>query len=103
MDPDVRDKVLDRPRARALARWQPPQPSLQELRRTLGATGVSDDELLMYFFTSKKDVGIMRSAGAPGLGADGSLEGLIAQLGRSRHVRHVHVKKGDSSVTLQRA
>lgn len=38
MDPDVRDRVLDRPRARSLAQWQPPQPSLQELRRSLGSS-----------------------------------------------------------------
>ena len=102
MDPDVRDRVLDRPRARSLAQWQPPQPSLQELRRSLGATGLSDDELLLTFFTSKEDVGAMRSAGAQGLGSDGGLEWLIAELARSRHVRHVHVQKGGTSVTLQR-
>jgi hypothetical protein len=36
------------------------------------------------------------------LGSDGGLEWLIAELARSRHVRHVHVKKGCASVTLQR-
>ena len=103
MDPDVRDRVLDRPTARALARWQPAQPSLQELRRSLGATGVDDDELLLYFFTSREDVRAMRSAGTAGPGASGGVEQLIDQLARSRRVRHLHVQKGDTSVTLHRA
>src|SRR3970282_49152 len=33
IDPNVRDRILDRLRARELAHWQPPQPSLNEVRR----------------------------------------------------------------------
>lgn len=45
MDPDVRAKILDRPRARQLQHLQRPDPSLAELRRKLG--NVSDEELIL--------------------------------------------------------
>jgi oxaloacetate decarboxylase alpha subunit len=39
IDPDVRDRILSRPRARELARWEPPQLSLREVRQKLGGNG----------------------------------------------------------------
>ena len=40
-DPDVRDRILDRPRAKELAGWQPPDTSVEELREKIGGPGVS--------------------------------------------------------------
>src|SRR6185369_12431769 len=36
MDPAIRAKILDRPRAREWERWEQPQPSLAEIRREHG-------------------------------------------------------------------
>src|SRR4030095_3596913 len=33
MDPAVKDKILDRPRAKELAKWKPDDPSPDEMRR----------------------------------------------------------------------
>ena len=46
MDPEVKDKILDRPRARELAKWEPPQPSIAEIRKGF-EPGLSDDDLLL--------------------------------------------------------
>jgi oxaloacetate decarboxylase alpha subunit len=63
MDPNIRDKILSRPRARELAGWVPPQPSVQAFRERLGGAGVSDDELLLRYFSSEEDVEAMKAAG----------------------------------------
>ena len=47
MDRNIKDKILDRPRAKEFAAWEAPQPSIQEVRSKLGGPSVSDDELLM--------------------------------------------------------
>ena len=44
IEPNVKDRILEKPRAKELADWSPPQPSLAQLRRQYGGPGVSDDE-----------------------------------------------------------
>ena len=63
MDPDVKHRILDRPRARQLAGSERPQATLQELRAELGGPGVSDEELLLRFMLNKNDIAAMRAAG----------------------------------------
>ncbi len=63
MDLDVRDRILDRPRARELAGQEPAQPTLAEMRRHLGGPGVSDDELLLRWLLNKDEIAAMRAAG----------------------------------------
>src|SRR5437764_7322751 len=36
MDPNVKEKILDRPRAKEWAKWQPDEPTADEMRRDLG-------------------------------------------------------------------
>jgi oxaloacetate decarboxylase (Na+ extruding) subunit alpha len=47
IDPNVRDVILNSPRAKELARRQPEQLTLKELRQRYGGPGVSDDEMLL--------------------------------------------------------
>ena len=102
MDPDVRDRILNRPRARELARWQPPEPSLKDLRKRYGGPGVSDDELLLRYLAGEDQVAAMRAAGPfktyHGVGQ--GLAGLIDDLKRSKHTRYVQVQKDAMSLTL---
>lgn len=63
MNPDVKDKILDRPRARQLTALERPQQSLQELRAELGGAGLSDEELLLRWLLNKDDIAAMRAAG----------------------------------------
>ena len=103
MDPNVRDKVLNRPRARTLATWQPPQPSLKEVRQNYGGLGVSDDEILMRVFTDKEQVAAMRAAGPVNQDASTvqSLQSLIAELGKRKQMKYFHLQNGGMSLTLQ--
>ena len=104
MDPNVRDKVLDRPRARELAAWEPPQLTLQELRERYGGAGVSDEELLMRYEVGEDDVAAMRAASPPRadeyLTAKQPLVTLIEELTRRTDRRYIHVQQGELSLTL---
>lgn len=93
----------DRERARSLARWQPEQPTLDEVRRDLGGPGVDDDELLLRYFTDPQQVAAMRAAGPVKPDAGTSLQRLLTALGKSKSVSFVSVQKADSSVTVQRS
>ncbi len=65
MDANIKDKILNRPRAREIAERPHPADSLHDLRRKYGGAGVNDEELLLRFFSSKEDVEKMKAAGPP--------------------------------------
>ena len=101
--PDVRDKILSRPRARALAQINYEQPTLQQLRAQYGGPGVSDDDLLLHFFTSADQVAQMRQQRLhrqQGQGTQG-LRTLIEKLASSRSVRYIQIRHGDKTVSMQ--
>lgn len=101
MDANVRDRILGMPRAKELASWQPPQPSLQEVRQKYGGPNVSDDDLLLRYFTGKDEVDAMRAAGPTRpRGAAFPLTSLIEELNKSTSCNHIQLKKGGLSLTL---
>jgi oxaloacetate decarboxylase alpha subunit len=64
IDPNVRDRIMSLPKAKELAKWEPPEPSLEKVRQELGAVGGSDEELLLRYMTrDEKAVMALRSAG----------------------------------------
>ena len=63
MDPNVKDKILSRPRAKELAAIEPPEPSIHEVRNQIGGPGVSDEELLLRWVVHREDIEAMRKAG----------------------------------------
>ena len=102
MDQDVRAKILDRSRARELANWQPPQPSLKEVRAKFGRN-ISDEEMVLRFFGGDEAYEVMGKASAPKdfLSVRHPVATLIDELSKRRNFRRVVVQKGDVSVTLQ--
>src|SRR6266480_4641037 len=65
MEPEVKAKILDRPRAKEWAQRQPPEPTVQELRKKMNAEGVSDEEFLLRWNLNVDEIATMRAAGAP--------------------------------------
>ena len=101
--PDVRDKILSRPRARALAQMNYEQPTPGQLREQYGGPGVSDDDLLLHFFTSVDQVAQMRRERQhrqQGQGTQG-LRTLIEKLASSRSVRYIQIRSGDNTLSMQ--
>jgi oxaloacetate decarboxylase alpha subunit len=62
LEPNVKDKILERARAKELMSWEPAQPSLKEVKDRLGGGEISDDELLLRYFSSKQDVEAMKAS-----------------------------------------
>ena len=104
VDPNVKDKLLDRPRAKEFAVWQPPQPSLKEVRAKLDGSAISDDELLMRYVVGKDDVEAMRAACSPKeyVSAKKPLLTLLQDLTRRADCRQIYIQKKEFSVTLER-
>ena len=64
MDPDVRAKILDRPRARELEHYEEPQPTLRELRQRYGEQ-TSDEELILRAIVGDDAVEVVRGHQRP--------------------------------------
>ena len=104
MDANVKDKILSRPRAREIAERPHPTDSLQDLRRKYGGQGVSDEEVLLRFFTSKEDVERMHAAGPPrSYSANGNpLLNLVAELSKQTDRSSIFIQRPNFSLRLEK-
>ncbi len=104
MDSKVKDKILSRPRAKELAGVEPPEPSIEEVRRNLGGPAVSDEELLLRWVVRKEEIEAMRAAGPIKEYSSGAhpVVRLIEELTKQADRRHIHVQKPGLSVTLEK-
>ncbi len=106
MDADLRDRILDSPRARELAAFVPPEQSLRDIREELGGPTLSDEDLVLQWLTSAEDLAAMQAAPPPSPYAtsDQPLVALIAGLTRCDSYDRLHLQKAGQSVILaQRA
>ena len=105
VDPNVRDRIVSRPRARALGAWTPPQTTLAEFRAQFGGGGADDDEMLLRYFAGIDETKAMRNAPGGGAGLDTSqpLVRLIEALGKKKNFGHVRIQKNDMVIQLGRA
>lgn len=104
MDPNVRDKILSRPRAKELSMWEPPQTTLRELREKLGGPGVTDDELLLRYFAGKEKVEAMRAAGPPKeyFSLRHPLVTLISEITKCQDYSHIYIQKKGLLLRLEK-
>ncbi len=104
MDGGVKDKILNRPRAREIAERPHPTDSLQDLRRKYGGPGVSDEEVVSRFFTSKEDLERMRAAGPPrSYNTNGNpLRHLLDALSRPSERNQVFIRNAEFSLRLEK-
>ena len=104
MDPEVKDKILSRPRGRELAKWEPPEPSIQEVRRKIGGAQTTDDDLLLRWLLSEEEIATMRAAGPPKeyLSARHPLITLLEELTKRKGSSVIRVQQGGFSVMLKK-
>jgi oxaloacetate decarboxylase alpha subunit len=104
MTPDVKAKIMDRPRAKEWAKWQPPEPTVAEIRKKMNAENCSDEELLLRWNLSVEEIETMRAAGAPKeyLTARQPLVNLLDALAKRSDYRQIVIQKGDMVVSLNR-
>jgi oxaloacetate decarboxylase alpha subunit len=104
MAPDVKAKILDRPRAKEWAARRPSEETVAELRKKMNAEHVSDEEFLLRWNLEEKEIQAMRAAGAPQeyLTARQPLVNLIDALSKRSDYHHIVVRKGETVVSLSR-
>jgi oxaloacetate decarboxylase alpha subunit len=105
MNPNLRDRILSRPRAKELARLQVPEPSIEAVRQQYGGPGVSDDDLMLRYFAGTEDVAAMRAAPRSERTVDGRLPllTLINELAKRPGLSQIRIEKGDLVLRLARA
>lgn len=105
IDDNVRDRILATPRAREFKNWTPPQPGLEELRKSFG--NVSDDELILRLLVPEKEIEAMRAAGPSKReyeirGKSSAAVSLIEGLMNRSKGMHIQYQNGDFSLQLGR-
>ena len=105
MDPDVKDRILGRPRAKDWEGWQQPDPSLPEVRTQLGSSSMSDEELILRVFAGDEAVEELQNAGRPReyLSASQPLVRLVNELTKQQEYTQVYIRKPGFSLTLGRS
>jgi oxaloacetate decarboxylase alpha subunit len=101
LDPDVKDKILNRRRAKEWEGWQPPDLGLHEVRQKFGAS-ISDEELLLRVYAGADAVDALANAGGPKPGLDGkrSLLQLIEQISKKKDCNQVYIRKKGFTLSL---
>jgi len=101
MDPQVKDKILSRPRAKEWTQWEQPDPSLHEIRQKFGAN-LSDEELILRFYAGDDYVDALLDGGKPRPYLNGNLPlvNLIEQLAKNKESHQVYIKRPDFFIKM---
>ena len=102
MNQNVRDKILDRPRAKILTAQAPEDPTLAEKRCELDAEGLSDEDFLLRWLLTSEDIDAMRAAGPPrtyGLRRSHAV-GFVAQLAAKKSFGALEIRRPGFELTL---
>lgn len=104
--PDLKDRLLDSPRARELSQLDDDSDvPVSELRRRMDATSVTDEEFLLRYFTSDADVQALKNRPNSLLSAAATGEPWVALVERLRSntgIGHLKVSKGGTTLELSR-
>lgn len=103
---EVRDRVLSSARARDLAKWTRPDPSLKEIRASFGA-GISDEELLLRYMNSPEEVDRTIANGPvrkdPRRSANTIVQNVVDLIKETPKVTYIGLATPDFSVDLRKA
>jgi oxaloacetate decarboxylase alpha subunit len=101
LDANVKDKILNRARARHWEGWTPSDSTLHEVRQKYGAS-VSDEELLLRVYAGADAVDALLTNATPKPQLDGkqSLLQLIEQISKKKDCNHIYIRRNGISITL---
>ncbi len=104
MDGNIKDKILNRARAKEISSWEPPQSTLRELREKFGGSGVSDDELLLRYFAGNEEVEALRAAGPSReyCSVRHPLLTLITELSKKKKWRQIYIRKSEVCLRVEK-
>src|SRR5207244_12949526 len=104
IDPNLKGRLLNRPRAKELSKLRAPAMTLREFREKFGGPGVSDDEAILRYFAGEEYVAAMKAAGPPREYASrkSPLLMLIEQAIKHKNSRQIYVRHGNLTVRLEK-
>jgi oxaloacetate decarboxylase alpha subunit len=105
VDPDIKDRLLSRRRPEEESDADPDAVTVADLRRQLDATGLSDEEFLLRFFTSEADVAAMRAAEGSLISAAAVGQpwvALVQRLAGNPSITRAEIRKGATTLVLAR-
>lgn len=104
MDKNVRDRILDRPRAKEIEAMEVPQPTLEEFRKSI-SSDLSDEELIIRAYVDDAAVKFVRNL--PPVREEpighSPLVALVAQLAAQSAQHEISVTTPQFSVNLSKA
>ena len=104
VDPEVKARVMAMPRTRELLHWQPPQRSIEDLRRDYDPDITDDEFLLRALSSNQQAVDEVLTAG-PGSydypARDKPVLDLVRELTGRKDIASISIQKGDFYLTLR--
>jgi oxaloacetate decarboxylase alpha subunit len=105
VQPEVRDKILAAKRAPHFEAWEPPQPTLEELRERFGRR-ISDDELLLRVVFASDEVDAMLASGPirtdPRTSASQIVENVRELVAEARQASSLSLSQPGLRISLRR-
>jgi oxaloacetate decarboxylase alpha subunit len=103
MDPGVKEKILNRPRAKEWKQWEQPEPTLHEVRQKYGVH-LSDEDLILNYFAGPDYVNALPDGGRPReyLDAAQPLVKLLEQISQRKESSQVYIKRPGFTVRMER-
>ena len=98
--------MLSSDRGREMQAWEPPQPTIGELKVQYGDRTMSDEELLRRYLVPRQDVDATHAAGAAArtyrFETDGVPESLVDDILSASRIAFAEVEIGGFNVRLSR-
>jgi oxaloacetate decarboxylase alpha subunit len=103
MDAEVKDKILNRPRAKEWTHWEQPDPTLHEIRQKFGAN-ISDEELIIRYYAGEDYVKALPEGGKPReyLDATQPLVKIIEQISKRKESNQVYIKQPGFTIRMEK-
>ncbi|MEJ2716919.1 MAG: hypothetical protein P8182_07235, partial [Deltaproteobacteria bacterium] len=104
IDPNVKDRILSLPMAKELSGWEAGEPTVSEVKKSLGSETMSDDEMLLrYMVQDDNAIQATRAAGTPRAYpmASRSVTDLIQEIMKNKELSEVWIQKEDFSLRLR--
>jgi oxaloacetate decarboxylase alpha subunit len=105
MNPEIRERILNGPRAKELAQIEFKQLSEDQIRNDVGAEGLDEENFLLRYLLRKDDIERMRAVGPAHAYQSGSANGvpnLIEALARSAGSNSISIERPGFRLTLGR-
>ncbi len=102
LDQNVLDTIMGSAKAKFYQQWEPPQPSLAELRQRFGGD-ISDDELILRLLVPEHDIDVMRATPQRNRDFPPTSREMrfVRQLVETSTGAYLHIEARDFSLTLE--